>query len=800
MPAAALEHAELAALLESMSEWDCLDLQERPSAGADIARRARLAVPDHHVSCTQVDTAIDLSGQQLTHAVVHAATRAAELLLRLGPPPPAAGSHLVGYRNAFLGRYGADREIRLLDLLDPDRGLGPPSQYAAQPHQPKAPADIVRESTLRLLATEAAREGRLAIQLDQPTIQRLSRYLPTRATAPVSLDLAVLVLTRSNLDLDAGHFQLLVGPNLGAQAAGRNLGRFADLLGDRSRDLLAAAARAECAHNPADLHAELVYLPTTARATNVAVRPVARGYEVAVGTMSGADDEHTISVAELLVGLRDSEFYVRCPRLRGDLRVHAGHMLNPNMAPEVCRFLADVALGPRALLAPFSWGPVADLPFLPRVEAEDLILAPAQWRIDATTPGSILDPDSPMFPEQLARWRSSWMVPRYVYLTQGDNRLLLDLERPTQIGHLRDELGSKRDRPVILQEALPGPEHAWLEGPVGHHMCELVVSMVQPAPDASRPTVDGRSAPQPVAPPITRHERLRPPGTDWLYVKLYGPPDGEDDLLTGPIRELGDLATRGGLAQEWFFVRYADPDPHLRIRFRGDPGTLLRDLLPRVTATAAKLIEDGSCLRMSIDTYEREIERYGGPAAIAVAESIFAADSEAVVETIRLARESSETMDRITLAVLSVDALLAALGLSAAHRVAWYRSRPDIRSASSTEHRLRHGQLRRLLGDPAAVADEPAGSVVQGLLQNRRVVLAPLAERLQAVERRGELGKPLDSIFLSLVHMHCNRLLGAGTASERTVLGLLLRTYEGLVRSPLAPPNSSRRQGSFAGP
>jgi len=201
---------------------------------------------------------------------------------------------------------------------------------------------------------------------------------------------------------------------------------------------------------------------------------------------------------------------------------------------------------------------------------------------------------------------------------------------------------------------------------------------------------------------------------------------------------------------------------------------------------AAVLIEDGSCLGMSLDTYEREIERYGGRRSLAIAESIFAADSEVVVELLRLARGGLSTIDLTTLAVLSVDALLEGLGMHASRRLSWYRSRPNTRGASSADNRLRHGQLRRLLGHPETLADEPGGVVVSELLGSRTLVLAPLAEQLHAAELRGDLIKPLDAILDSMVHMHCNRLLGAGTTSEKIVLGLLLRTYEGLVRSPLS--------------
>jgi hypothetical protein len=334
--------------------------------------------------------------------VAQAAARAAELLLRIGPP--AAGAQLAAYRTAFLTRYGEDREIPLLELLDPDRGLGPPSDHGAVQDSTGVPPRAPHNRTLRAIAVDALRERRLVVELDDATLNRLARSNPTPATAPISLDLAVFVIAASMADIDAGDFRLLIGPNLGAQAAGRNLGRFADLLGDDAIHALSAIAAMEIAHDPAAVHAELVYLSQTGRTANVAIRPPVHEREVVVATTPGVRGG-AIPIGELLVGVRGGHFYVRWPGLAGDLHVHAGHMLNPPAAPVACRFLEDVARGERLRLSPFSWGSSADLPFLPRVEVGKIVLAPAQWRIDAAARDMAFPSDVPDFHDRLARWR-----------------------------------------------------------------------------------------------------------------------------------------------------------------------------------------------------------------------------------------------------------------------------------------------------------------------------------------------------------------------------------------------------------
>ena len=84
-------------------------------------------------------------------------------------------------------------------------------------------------------------------------------------------------------------------------------------------------------------------------------------------------------------------------------------------------------------------------------------------------------------------------------------------------------------------------------------------------------------------------------------------------------------ARQSGAADGWFFVRYGDPDWHLRVRFHGEPARLHAEVLPALQAAAAPLLDDGRVWRLQLDTYEREVERYGGPEGVALAERLFEA-------------------------------------------------------------------------------------------------------------------------------------------------------------------------------
>jgi thiopeptide-type bacteriocin biosynthesis protein len=806
IPEAAEALTRLELILDAAAAWDNIAPSESVPAYRLMVEQANAVNKAAEDTPYQVDMALALGDVQLSEAVGAEAARAAELLLRM-TPLPGGFSYLAAYRQAFQARYGHEWEVPLLELLDPNTGLGPPNMQA-HGHSPDISASRTgqRSQLLHDLALAALRDHRQVVELDEATLARLETWTPSEDTAPLSLDLCAFVAARDRSALDAGDFLVIVGPNLGAQAAGRNLGRFADLLAPEGPAALERAARAEEAHLPDQIAAELVYLPSRFRLANVVVRPAVRSHEIVVAVSPGVPFDSVIPLDELVIGVRGGRFYVRWPAADREVVVKAGHMLNNMSAPDHCRFLADISHDRRALLSSFGWGPAESFPFLPRVQAGRVVLRPAEWRADKDS----LPPDaSSDFRAALARWRERWGVPRHVLLSAGDNRLVLDLDDPRQAEELRTEVEDLKDgRKVLLQEVLPALDETWVPGPGGHYVTEFVVSMVlrpnrllpkKVTPQSSTLTVEGntratnngsnaRSVNNLVVPPAIR---LRPPGSDWLFAKLYCSRTLEEDLISSPVRVFAEQACADGLAEEWFFIRYSDPDPHIRLRFRGQPDRLTHELLPSLCGWAGGLMSDGRCLRFALDTYDREVERYGGPAGTTVAESLFAADSRAVASLLNLLLERELQIDRTTLAILSVDDLLSSLGLSEAERLQWYKDQNAAWDEVGKAYRERKALLRALLGDPERLPAEPGGAVVASVLAARRAALAPVADRLRDLADRGELTQKPSALYSSYVHLHLNRLLGSDGGSEREVLGLLLRTREGLDRTSGRLPASS---------
>ncbi|MDQ3698227.1 MAG: lantibiotic dehydratase [Gemmatimonadota bacterium] len=744
----------------------------------------------------QTDMALSVEGR-LGSIIAEEAARAAQLLLRLSPTPRGLSS-LAAYRNAFVARYGIEREVGVLELLDPHRGLGSPSAHGHAFVGPEPSRAETRSRTLLALATSALHKRQRVVHLDEKAVAKLETFELLPENAPVSLDVNLLVAARSAAAIDQGEFSVVIGPNLGAWAAGRNFGRFAHLHPpEEGREFLASAARTEQTHHFADhVCAEVVYLPANVRSANVAIRPSVRSHEVIFGVSPGVAEADVIPLEELVVGVTNNRFYVRWTRVGKRVRFVSGHMLNDFNAPPIAQFLLQVCYDGLVPFTSFDWGPAEGFPFLPRVQIGRLVLRPAEWRIskESVAPADV---------DSFAKWRADWDVPRYVWLTFGDNRLIIDLDQMDHVAQLMTELTKLTEgRGLLIQEVLPTLEEAWLTGDEGHYYSEFIVPLVLCPFRVTNPREDQherveprliavetiRDEPVRIESHITTAHRRFPPGSEWLFAKLYCSSHREDDLIAESLLPFADNVISAGLADCWFYVRYADPEGHIRLRFRGAPDRLSSHLFGQLCQWATAMMASGMCTRIVFDTYDRELERFGGSAGMTVAESLFYADSRMAAKLVSVLKSKpwANENERTVLLALAIDDLLEATGFDESKRREWYKGQvADNRRDFGSEYRKHKDSLRAALGNRQQwLAEKPLGEVIAAALTRRREDLTSVSLQLRQLVDARALDQSMDKLCASYTHLHVNRLGGA--SAERMLLSLLLRTRESLARAPFS--------------
>jgi thiopeptide-type bacteriocin biosynthesis protein len=791
--AALRAHAETARIAERVDEAraaleaiDAAGLGLSPDRYRAVASiLAGLPVRPELSRLVQVDLVKPPEEATLGRRVVSEIERGVRILHRLARPQDSDG--LARFREAFSERY-ATREIPLVEALDEETGIGfersdsPLAEatpllaglpFRAGNREPRP--WVERDALLLGKLVHALAEGAGEIALEAADLEALAS--PQHRPLPDAFYVVATVAAESDRAIADGAFRVLVqyvdGPP-GASA----LGRFCHA--DKTlHELVCAHLRAEEERRSEQVFAEIVHLPD-GRVGNILCRPVLRDHEIPYLGRSGAPADRQIPVTDLLVSVRNGRIVLRSRRLGREVvpRLTTAHDYDrQNLG--VYRFLCALQRQDVVSELGWNWGPLRDAPFLPRVVSGGLVLSRARWNVPEAELRALGRARGADQFAAVQAWRAKRRLPRYVALADRDHKLVIDLDNALSIETLAHHLRGRRQ--AELEEVFPAPEDLCVTGPEGRFVHEVIIPFVQAAPP--RPESDD------VVPPATERSIRRrfPPGSEWLYAKLYTGTGTADQLLDQVVGPLVRSSLDSAAADAWFFIRYGDPDWHLRLRLHGDPARLTAEVLPGLEAAAAPLLETGQLWRVQLDTYEREVERYGGDRGVELAEQLFAADSEAVLAILGSLSGDAGLDLRWRLAMAGIDLLFEDLGLTLEERRTLARRQREglgrefavdgtLRGEVGRRYRAERPLLEALL-DPR---QDPPESLATGLaaLHRRSVQIAPVVEELRRLARAGRVSAPMADLAASYAHMHVNRLLrSAHRAQELVLYELLDRAY-----------------------
>ena len=150
------------------------------------------------------------------------------------------------------------------------------------------------------------------------------------------------------------------------------------------------------------------------------------------------------------------------------------------------------------------------------------------------------------------------------------------------------------------------------------------------------------------------------PGSQWVYLKLYTGEKTADDIIIKVITPILRKLQKYHILKKWFFIRYSDPDFHLRIRLFIHNTQYIGDILHLFCQKLNRWNNDHLLWKVQLDTYNRELERYGKH-LIEEAESVFYADSECILSIIK--KLNSNENYRWMIALKLIDELLSDFGL-----------------------------------------------------------------------------------------------------------------------------------------
>ena len=502
-------------------------------------------------------------------------------------------------------------------------------------------AQFVEEKYNDYLATQKE-----DIVITEEDINQLTKTNKQKINVPSSMSaFGNLLGNKNKLEKNTFKFNLIsfIGPS-----AANLIGRFA-YANETINNLVQETCRKEEQTNPNAIYAEIVHLPQ-ARIGNILLRPTFREYEIPFIGISGVEEKYQIPISDLYVSLKNGKIILTSKRLQKEIipRLTTAHNYNFNSLP-LYKFLCDLKFQDTNPTINWDWGMKEKFTFLPRVSFKNIILKRALWNIYPIDCTVIISQKE--IPYKLIEdLRINKKIPSKVLIIEGDNELLIDFEIKESVFMLYEKM--KKKQAIILAEYLFTDDNCIVLQNERHFANEIVIPMFKETTVTTSINLKNKQAS-----PINLKRKFYP-NSEWLYFKIYGGSKSNEKILTEQILPLVTELEQDKLITSFFFIRYIDPQPHLRIRFLNSLNPENNILVQKkVFEILQPLLEKNIVHKITIDTYNRELERYDFN-TIEHSESLFFNDSAAVLKLLNLLDGAESEYYRWIMAIVGIDGLL----------------------------------------------------------------------------------------------------------------------------------------------
>ena len=286
------------------------------------------------------------------------------------------------------------------------------------------------------------------------------------------------------------------------------------------------------------------------------------------------------------------------------------------------------------------------------------------------------------------------------------------------------------------------------------------------------------------------------PGSEWVYFKLYTGTKTADAILKNEIYGYVNEMLKNDIINKWFFIRYNDPDFHIRLRLHLNNTSDFNSVFLRFYETFLPVIDIGLIWKVQCDTYQREMERYGTN-TISIVEDFFFIDSELIIQLLNQLNDENPEHHRWKLALVLIDSFLSAFSYDL------FQKKEILNTISENfkkEFGFTHHNAKRQLDNKyrtyrteieTVMFWENKVSDTIDVIKTQRQVFFPIVENIAEIEKSGDLQVNLKELLSSLIHMTMNRWFRTkNRLHEMVIYDFLSRYYT----SEMAKINKNMRK------
>ncbi len=555
------------------------------------------------------------------------------------------------------------------------------------------------------------------------------------------------------------------------------LGRFG-FLDKKIEEICITSAQEEEKNDPDKIFAEIVHLPED-RVGNVILRPKYRAYEIPYLTLSQLPLENQIPVNDLLVSVRGNKVVLRSKKLNKYVEPKMANAHNfKALGLPAYHFLCDFQFQGVKPVFGWSWKFLANESFLPRVTYKNVILSLATWNVQTKLFSHLLKKKGRERYEGFTAIKKQLGLPQFVVYISGDRELLLNLDLPVCIDILFSY--SNGIEIVELQEYLNTHENKLVKDEGGKvYANEVMIPLIKNA-DLVEHNEQRRAIPITVE---RKAQRSFAPYTEWVFMKLFCGYKIGDKIVADILEPLCKKLEKENIIDKWFFLRYADPKHHIRVRFHLSEEKNYTLLNKYIDEALKDFVNNKLIWKVQLDTYNRELERYGAD-TIDIAEDFFHHNSKCVAELTKLFSSDRNDEIRFIVGMYGVHRLYEAFGIDMQRRMYLVEASKrmfafefgvhnskELREQIKREYREVNPKIDQLINNfPSGV---PVFDFVKNAYDKQHVEL----EKLATILKENKFSKNVYNLMPSYIHMFVNRFFNTGQRMNEMFIYQFLSKY-----------------------
>ena len=514
---------------------------------------------------------------------------------------------------------------------------------------------------------------------------------------------------------------------------------------------------------PDNILAEILHLPHE-RAANVSIRKVNRKNQITILT-NPAKASEIIDLKDILISVKNDKIILRSKKNDKEIIpfLSSAQNFHSDTLP-IYHLLCDIQAQyrPNLLSLDLSSFITNYFNYIPRIEyGPNLILSPATWRFSITDFKSILDVNQNIIYEKFQDFRIKFNIPRFINLidSNGDS-MVIDIENKNMVDLINSTI--KKSKSLTFTECLYNIESLQNK----NYANEYIMSF------KAKEYISSLKKEHLI---INNTKRTFIPGDEWLYYKIYTGVNIADNLLITVFKEIINVLKRQKLIDSWFFIRYNDPNFHLRIRFHMLKSSSKEEIINVFNTIIKDYVENGTIWKIELSNYERELERYAF-SNIKKSEMIFSHDSDMIITLIESTKQNNELNIIWLYSLKAIDDLLNAFEIELFDRFMLLKTLYKDFSIEFNANKKLKKQIDAKFRISEKIIEQTMNEInlYSEILYERYLKIKPLAISIKLKIEK----KVLLDLIASHIHMHINRVIKSNARMHELVIyGILEKFY-----------------------